>query len=166
MKAIHKKIKVVMTLINREIFMKRALELASFAQEKGDEPFGAILVKDGIIVKEGCNNIHTASDPTNHAEIGLIRDFCRENKLTDLSEYTLYTSCEPCCMCSGAMVWSNLGTLVYSVSHDQLAEIAGSNIMISSHEVFSKSPTQIELIEKCLNQEGLEIIKSYPWGNK
>ena len=69
-------------------------------------------------------------------------------------------------MCSGAMVWSNLGTLVYSVSHDQLAEIAGSNIMISSHEVFSKSPTQIELIEKCLNQEGLEIIKSYPWENK
>lgn len=52
--------------------------------------------------------LHTFCDPTHHAEIGLIRKYCSEHHVFDLSEYTLYTSCEPCVMCSGAMVWSNL----------------------------------------------------------
>lgn len=144
-------------------FMKRALEIAEKSKQKGNEPFGAILVKDGQIVKEGSNQIHTHTDPTNHAELGLIRDFCRENGVMDLSEYTLYTSCEPCCMCSGAMVWSNLGKMRYSVSHDELAEVAGSNIMIGSQEVFSKSPNAPEVLGGLLREEGLDIVKNYQW---
>lgn len=143
--------------------MKRALEIAEDSKQKGNEPFGAILVKDGKIVKEGTNQIHTNTDPTNHAELGLIRDFCQESGITDLSEYTLYTSCEPCCMCSGAMVWANLGKMRYSVSHDELAEIAGSNIMIGSQEVFEKSPNKPEVIAGMLKAEGLEIVKNYQW---
>ena len=143
--------------------MKRALELARLSMGNGNEPFGAILVKNGEIVKEGTNEIHSNMDPTNHAELGLIRDFCRESGVTDLSEYTLYTSCEPCCMCSGAMVWSSLGKMRYSVSHDELADIAGSNIMIGSQEVFQKSPNSPEVIGHLLNEEGLTIVKSYQW---
>jgi len=144
--------------------MEKALSLALSAKENGNEPFGAILVKDGQIVMEGNNQIHTNSDPTNHAELGLIRDFCQANRISDLSDYTLYTSCEPCCMCSGAMVWSKLGKMCYSVSHDELEAIAGSNIMIGSDEVFSKSPHAPEVLAGLCKEDGLALLKSYQWG--
>lgn len=148
---------------NEEYFMQRALDLAISAKESGNEPFGAILVKNDEIVKEGNNKIHTNTDPTNHAELGLIRDFCQETGITDLSDYTLYTSCEPCCMCSGAMVWSKLGKMRYSASHSDLAVIAGSNIMIGSDEVFAKSPNSPEVVSQILNEEGINILKSHSW---
>ncbi|MBU3127848.1 nucleoside deaminase [Clostridium tagluense] len=146
---------------NDEYFMGKAIEIAKKSRKDGNEPFGAILVKDYEIVMIGENKINTLCDPTHHAEIGLIRQFCLENNIFDLCKYILYTSCEPCVMCSGAMVWANLGKLVYSVSHDQLAEIAGSNIMISCSEVFEKSPNKPVVIEKVLNNEGLEVFDGY-----
>lgn len=148
-------------MTNDEQFMKRALELASTAAKSGNEPFGAILVKDGKIVFETQNSIHKSSDPTAHAEMSLIREFCHTNQISDLSDYTLYTSCEPCCMCSGAMVWSKLGKLVYSASHSQLQEIAGFNIMISSEEVFEKSPFRPTTHGLILNNEGTKILADY-----
>lgn len=145
-------------------FMKIAIDMAMDARKNGNEPFGAVLVKDDKIIMRGENKINSQTDPTHHAEIGLIRDYCVANNISDLSEYTLYSSCEPCCMCSGAMVWSKLGKLVYSVSHDQLAEIAGSNIMIGSEEVFDKSPNAPTVIAKLLMEEGLEVFEGYTFG--
>lgn len=149
---------------NDEYFMKIAIEQASKSRAEGNEPFGAILVKDQKIVKIAENKVHTHSDPTYHAEIGLIRDFCSENQLFDLGDYTLYTSCEPCVMCSGAMVWSNLGKMVYSVTHDQLAHIAGDNIMIPCLEVFEKSPLKPSVVQQVLNEEGLKVFDGYTFG--
>lgn len=143
--------------------MERALELANVAKINGNEPFGAILVKDSQVVKEGSNQIHTNTDPTNHAELGLIREFCQETGITDLTDYTLYTSCEPCCMCSGAMVWSKLGKMRYSISHNDLAYVAGSNIMIASKEVFEKSPNFPEVKGGILRDKGLTIVRDYEW---
>ena len=148
-----------------EMFMRKAIQVAIQARNEGNEPFGAILVKDEEIVMIGENKINSFCDPTHHAEIGLIRKFCSEHNVFDLSEYTLYTSCEPCVMCSGAMVWSNLGRMVYSVSHDQLAEIAGSNIMIACNEVFEKSPQRPELVENVLNEEGLKVFEGYTFSH-
>ena len=146
---------------NDEYFIKKAIKLALEARKAGNEPFGALLVKDDEVVMIGENKMNTMSDPTHHAEIGLIRDYCIENHTLDLSEYTLYTSCEPCVMCSGAIVWSKLGKLVYSVSHDQLAKIAGSNIMIPCKEVFESSPNHPVLVKKILNEEGLKVFDNY-----
>lgn len=148
-----------------ESFMRKAIELARQARRQGNEPFGAILVRGDEIVATGENRIRTLGDPTHHAELALIRQFCSERQISDLSEYTLYTSCEPCIMCSGAMVWSNLGRMVYSVSHDQLAQIAGGNIMISSREVFERSPHRPELEEKVLNEEGLNVFEGYTFSS-
>lgn len=146
---------------NHEFFMRQAIELAIQSKESGNEPFGALLIKNDEIVMTAKNSINSNCDPTHHAEIGLIRRYCNENNIFSLKEYTLYTSCEPCVMCSGAMVWANLGKLVYSVSHEQLAEIAGRNIMISCKEVFEKSPNQPEVIEMVLNDEGLKVFMNY-----
>ncbi|MYL32583.1 nucleoside deaminase [Pontibacillus yanchengensis] len=147
-----------------EYFMEKAIDYALKSRREGNEPFGAILVKGEEVVKVGENKVHSHSDPTYHAEIGLIRDFCSEHNVFDLSDYTLYTSCEPCVMCSGAMVWSNLGKVVYSVSHDQLAEIAGDNIMISCKEVFEKSPLRPQVVERVLNEKGIEVFDGYTFG--
>ncbi|EDU60937.1 MULTISPECIES: nucleoside deaminase [Providencia] len=142
-------------------FMAQALELAAEATKKGNEPFGAVLVKDNQVVMTGENHIHTESDPTYHAELGLIRQYCSEHKIMNLSEYTLYTSCEPCCMCSGAMVWSQLGRMVYSLSHDELAEIAGFNIMLGSDEIFAKSPFKPEVTHGVLKEKAMLIYTQY-----
>lgn len=142
-------------------FMRYAIALATKSREAGNEPFGAILVKDNAIVMEGKNSIHTLSDPTRHAELSLISDYCQKYQTDNLSDLTLYSSCEPCVMCSGAMVWSQLGKLVYSVTHDQLAEIAGSNIMIGSEEVFKKSPHRPRVVTQLLNEEGLSVFDNF-----
>ncbi|KGP73443.1 nucleoside deaminase [Pontibacillus yanchengensis] len=147
-----------------EYFMEKAIDNALKSRRAGNEPFGAILVKGEEVVKVGENKVHSQFDPTYHAEIGLIRDFCSEHNVFDLSDYTLYTSCEPCVMCSGAMVWSNLGKVVYSVSHDQLAEIAGDNIMISCKEVFEKSPLRPQVVERVMNERGIEVFDGYTFG--
>ena len=83
--------------------MAQAVELSKLAVKKGNEPFGAVLVKDGKVVFTNENKIYTKNDPTFHAEMGLIRQFVEKTGITDLSDYTLYSSCEPCYMCSGAM---------------------------------------------------------------
>ena len=123
-----------------EIFIGKAIELSALAVEHGNEPFGAVLVRDGEIVYTNENQIHSAADPTFHAEAGLIRRFCRETHITDLSDYTLYSSCEPCFMCSGAMVWAKLGRLVYAASNVDLGNILQEDGCTCSEMVFAHSP--------------------------
>lgn len=144
-----------------ENFMEIALELGKAAKEKGNEPFGAILVKNDEVVATSENQIHTQFDPTHHAELGLIRIFCHENQIMDLSEYTLYTSCEPCFMCSGSMVWSNLGRLVYSAGSRDLNEMLHEPLVNSSETVFSHSHYQPKVTGNVLHKEGINLLKQY-----
>lgn len=147
--------------MNDEIFMKRAIELSRLAVEHGNEPFGAVLVKDGEIVFEGENQIYTAHDPTFHGEAGLIREFCAKTGVTDLHEYTLYSSCEPCFMCSGAMVWVKLGRLVYAASNNDLEQILGNDGCNCSKMVFDNSFWHPQVTAGVLKDESLEILKGY-----
>ncbi len=144
-----------------EIFMKRAIELSRLAVEHGNEPFGAVLVKDGEIVFTGENKIYTEHDPTFHAEAGLIREFCTQNGITDLREYTLYSSCEPCFMCSGAMVWMKLGRLVYAASNNDLEQMLGNEGCSCSEMVFDNSFWHPQVTSGVLREESLEILKKY-----
>ena len=144
-----------------EIFMKRAIELSVKAVEHGNEPFGAVLVKDGEIVFENENQIYTKHDPTFHAEAGLIRRFCKETGITDLSDYTLYSSCEPCFMCCGAMVWTKLGKLVYGASDIDLCNILGVQGSECSKMVFENSGAKIQVVSGILREKSIEILKDY-----
>ena len=142
-------------------FMKEALKLAESSLMRGDEPFGAVLVKDGEIVFRGENRINTESDPTYHAETGLIRDFIKETKISDLSEYTLYTTCEPCFMCAGTMVWAKLGRLIYGASNDDLRNIRGKKGFPCSKTVFENSSHSPVVISSVLREECVNILKNY-----
>lgn len=146
---------------NDEIFMKRAIELSALAVQHGNEPFGAVLVKDDEIVYTNENQIYSASDPTFHAEAGLLRQFCHETHITDLQGYTLYSSCEPCFMCSGAMVWTKLGRLVYAASNKDLNEIIHGEGCNCSKIVFSYSPWTPKVTAGVLRNESLRILAEY-----
>lgn len=142
-------------------FMQKAIELSVKAVEQGNEPFGAVLVKNNEIVYVNQNQIYTKNDPTFHAEFGLIRRFCEETGITDLSDYTLYSSCEPCYMCCGAMVWTKLGRLVYGASDIDLCEILGVEGSRCSKIVFEKSHANIEVVSGVLRDQAIKVLKSY-----
>src|SRR5918992_1473914 len=80
--------------------MERCIELARAAAERGDHPFGSVLVRDGQILAEGQNRVNSKFDPTAHAESEAIREACKALETLDLSGFTLYASGEPCWMCA------------------------------------------------------------------
>lgn len=143
------------------LFMERAIELSAKAVEHGNEPFGAVLVKNGQIVYENENQIYTKNDPTFHAEAGLIRRFCEETGIIDLSEYTLYSSCEPCFMCCGTMVWTKLGRLVYGASDIDLCNILNVAGSECSKIVFKSSGAKTQVTSGVLREKAIEILKEY-----
>ncbi len=147
--------------MNDEKYMKMAIELSRKAVAHGNEPFGAVLVKGDQVVYTNENQIYTMHDPSFHGEAGLIRRFCAETGITDLSAYTMYSSCEPCFMCSGAMVWTKLGRLVYAASNIDLESIFGNQGCNCSKIVFDNSFHKPEVATGILRNESLEVLKSY-----
>jgi tRNA(Arg) A34 adenosine deaminase TadA len=96
-------------------FMLRAVELARLGMESNDGgPFGCVVVKDGVIVGEGNNRVTSTNDPTAHAEVVAIRNACTNLGTFQLSGCTVYTSCEPCPMCLGAIYWSRPAAIFYA----------------------------------------------------
>ena len=145
--------------MNDETFMREAIRLSAEAVKHGNEPFGAVLVKDGKIVFTNENQIYTMHDPGFHAEAGLIRRFCAETGITDLSNYALYSSCEPCFMCSGAMVWVKLGRLVYGASNTELGNILGNEGCNCSRIVFDNSFWKPEVMAGILKEQAIEVLR-------
>jgi guanine deaminase len=95
-------------------FMARAIELAveNVRSGKGG-PFGAVVVKDGELIAEGANRVTLTNDPTAHAEVLAIREACHKLGLFELKGCELYTSCEPCPMCLGAIYWARLARVYF-----------------------------------------------------
>ena len=164
-------VKELMSLDER--FMRLAFEQARMAVTAGNEPFGAVLVKADEVMAVGQNKINTENDPTYHAETGLIRDYCHQTGVTDLSDYTMYTSCEPCVMCAGCMIWAKLGRMVYGISVKQLFSLLkeGTSDVFSQEddrgismpcsEIFARSSNKISVIGGVLEAEGIELYQSY-----
>ena len=94
-------------------FMRQAIALSNQNVANGGGPFGAVIVKDGEIVATGVNRVTDNNDPTAHAEVSAIRNACQALQTFDLTGCTLYTSCEPCPMCLGAIYWAHLDKIYY-----------------------------------------------------
>jgi tRNA(Arg) A34 adenosine deaminase TadA len=96
-------------------FLERAVQLSRQGmQSTTGGPFGCVVVKDGEIIGEGCNMVTSTSDPTAHAEVVAIRAACRKLGTYQLEGCTIYTSCEPCPMCLGAIYWARPAKVVYA----------------------------------------------------
>jgi guanine deaminase len=100
-----------------EQFKKRAIELALENVRSGrGGPFGVVIVKDGQVLAEGANSVTYTNDPTAHAEIVAIREACRKLKTFQLDGCEIYSSCEPCPMCVGAIYWARAARVFYGAS--------------------------------------------------
>jgi len=107
-----------------EKFMKMAISLSEQNVKKAlGGPFGAVIVKEGKVISKSANMVTTSNDPTAHAEISAIRKACKKLNTFDLTGCVIYTSCEPCPMCLGAIYWSRIGLIYYANTKSDAAEI-------------------------------------------
>ncbi|WP_183566143.1 nucleoside deaminase [Mucilaginibacter sp. SP1R1] len=107
-----------------EKFMRIAIELSEYNVKQGmGGPFGAVIVKDGMILARSANRVVSTNDPTAHAEVSVIRLACQELGTHDLSGCEIYTSCEPCPMCLGAIYWAHIDKVYYANTKADAAEI-------------------------------------------
>ncbi|MEA5459520.1 nucleoside deaminase [Arcicella sp. LKC2W] len=111
--------------MEKEKIMQRAIELSIKGSSEGKGgPFGAVVVKNGVIVGEGHNQVTSTNDPTAHAEVVAIREACKNLGTFQLSDCELYTSCEPCPMCLGAIYWARPARVYFANTREDAA-IAG-----------------------------------------
>jgi guanine deaminase len=121
-------------------FIKRAIELS----EKGMNsnaggPFGAVVVKNGELVAEGFNQVTSSKDPTAHAEVVAIRKACEALNTFQLDECIIYTSCEPCPMCLGAIYWARFKAVYYACTKEDAAEVG-----FDDHFIYDEIDKKIE----------------------
>ncbi len=103
--------------------MREAIRLANESVERGGGPFGAVIVKAGEVLAGSSNSVTLDNDPTAHAEVNTIRQACRKLGTFDLSGATIYTSCEPCPMCLGAIYWAHIGRIFYGNTRKDARDI-------------------------------------------
>ena len=103
--------------------MREAIRLADESVRNGGGPFGAVIVKDGEIIAGSSNRVTTDIDPTAHAEVNAIRQACRKLGTFDLSGAVIYTSCEPCPMCLGAIYWAHISRIYYGNNRKDAREV-------------------------------------------
>lgn len=105
-------------------FLERAIELSRKGMKGGKGgPFGCVVVRGDEIVGEGCNMVTSSNDPTAHAEVVAIRNACEKLGTYQLNECEIYTSCEPCPMCLGAIYWARPKRVVYANTREEAAAI-------------------------------------------
>ncbi len=102
-------------------FMREAIRLADESMASGGGPFGAVIVKDGEFIAGASNRVTLDNDPTAHAEVNAIRQACRQLGTFDLKGSVIYTSCEPCPMCLGAIYWAGIDRIYYANTREDAA---------------------------------------------
>ncbi|WP_238381898.1 nucleoside deaminase [Mucilaginibacter pedocola] len=110
--------------MRHEDFMQMAIDLSEYNVQQGlGGPFGAVVVKDGMVIARSANKVVPTNDPTAHAEVSAIRLACQELGTFSLEGCEIYTSCEPCPMCLGAIYWSRISKVYYANTKADAAAI-------------------------------------------
>ena len=142
---------------DNEQFLKQAIALARQARTDGNHPFGALLVVDGRVVLGARNTVITQQNPTAHAEHNLVGEAIRALSPDQIARSVLYTSCEPCAMCAGAMYWAGIRSIVYGLPAEVLATLAGPDFLIPCRDLFSRASDAVQVMGPLLIEEALEV---------
>ena len=145
---------------NRE-FMKKAIDLALENVKNGGGPFGAVVVKDGKIIGEGVNRVTKNNDPTAHAEVTAIRDACTNLNSFQLDDCEIYSTCEPCPMCLGAIYWARPTKLYFASTKADAAAIDFDDSFIYDEMELPYEKRKIETKKEFMRPESLEIFKAW-----
>lgn len=143
-----------------ESYMRRCLELAAIARERGEVPVGAVIVRDGAVIAEGIEGVRAQHDIARHAEMEAIRQACRLLQTLDLSGCTLYTSAEPCFMCSYAIRACKIGTVVFGAHVITVGGLSSHLPVLSTSEVANWGPPP-KVVHGILSAE-CEAVKNTP----
>jgi len=148
----------------QEKFMQAAIRLSlqKMRQDRGG-PFGAVIVRERKIIGRGWNKVTSANDPTAHAEITAIREACAKLKTFELGDCEIYTSCEPCPMCLGAIYWARLQKIYYANTRADAAAIQFDDDFLYREVALPVTSRKIPM-EQMLRSEALKVFVE--WKNK
>jgi tRNA(adenine34) deaminase len=142
-----------------ELYLRHAIALAAKARQRGNRPFGALIVSaEGEILAEGHNSNGETGDCTAHAEILALRVASPLHSREELAQATLYASGEPCVMCAGAICWSNIRRVVFGIDAERLRQFRGQHLdqrdtELSCRQVFAAAPMTIACLGPALLNE-------------
>lgn len=142
-------------------FMRMAINIAREGmRRKAGGPFGAVVVKDGEITGKSSNEVTSLNDPTAHAEMQAIRKACQHLGHFQLTGCDLYTSCEPCPMCLGAIYWARPENVFYGALHSDAAKISFDDQFI--YEEIRKRDVERSIpMQQYLRQEAIEVFDEW-----
>lgn len=146
--------------MGKKDFMRRAIALSEESVRTGGGPFGAVIVKDGVIVSEASNSVTLDHDPTAHAEVNAIRKASQKLGTFDLEGCEIYTSCEPCPMCLGAIYWAHLDRIYYANDRKDAARIGFDDDFIYK-EIALKPQERHKQMEVLLSEEAKEAFRMW-----
>ena len=147
----------------KEEFMRRAIALSVDNVKNGGGPFGAVIVKDNEIIATGVNRVTASCDPTAHAEVSAIRNASAKLGTFNLSGCEIYTSCEPCPMCLGAIYWARLDKIYYANTKEDAKDIAFDDSFIYE-EIALEPSDRILPSESLLRNEAIKAFQA--WASK
>ena len=131
-------------------YLRQAIALSRTARQRGNRPFGSVIVApDGTVLGAGWNSNGESGDCTAHAEVQAIREACQRHDRAALEQATLYASGEPCVMCAGAIFWANIRRVVYGIDDQRLRVFRGErldqrDVELSCRDVFRAAPFAVE----------------------
>ena len=145
--------------------LRRAINIAGRAHAHGNHPFGALLADEqGRVLLEAENTVNTESDCTGHAELNLMRLASRQFTFDELTHCTLYTSTEPCPMCSGAIFWGGVGRVVYALSEAGLYAMTGDSphkLPLACREVFAPGGRPVDVFGPAIEDEARQVHEGF-----
>ena len=150
--------------------LHEAIALSARAREHGNHPFGALLVNaNDQVVAEAENTVATDRDVTGHAETNLVRIASGQWSPEELASHTLYSSCEPCAMCSGAIFWAGIGRVVFALSVEKLMDFFDNRPDAPLHQIGSRrllgSENGIEVLGPALEDEAARAHEGFWTGD-
>ncbi|WP_424950808.1 nucleoside deaminase [Deinococcus sp.] len=149
-----------------ENFLRVALAEGRLSRERGEDPFGAVIVQAGQIIAQSGSCELELGDPLAHAEVLAIRSACHILDTLSLCGCTLYASTEPCLMCSGALKWAGIDRVVFSVPQSALQTFSGGLTKPGCAELVNTGNRKIEVLGELLLEEGLTVLTGYPFLSK
>lgn len=145
---------------DHESHMQKALDLAREAVDRGDRPFGSVLVRGDSVVMRESNRVNTEDDIRRHPELHLAYRACRELPPDVRAETVMYTSTEPCPMCASGMRKAGFDRVIYSVSSDGIATYTGSESPVRAAEILGESS---DVVGPVLPEEGRQLHEEFDW---
>jgi len=147
--------------ISDEYFMQKAIKLSLSGMQSDDGgPFGAVIVKKDEIIAEGNNQVTSENDPTMHAEIVAIRRACKKLGIFDLTGCTLYTSCEPCPMCLGAIYWAHLDRIYYANTKEDAVQIGFDDAFIYAELDLDSNKRKLPM-QQMLREHAIKVFQKW-----